>query len=630
MSYPIYRQDFEGGTTLATACPELVDSNSAFAIDSSGAHAFTGTNSLRIVTLGTNHSIQSNTADILSGNVVVTAYVQFGTTGETTDVQARELPVGVDPTTYQRMTFTAAMGIGLVQNNAGSIATLNTTISGVTPPINTWLCCELRCNGTTISARVIRQDTGQFFVNTGAGSWSSAAPALDSSNSGTATMAAGAGSWGLRIGDATSFYVDNLFYGPAVPAVDVTSFSLTSVGATQQLTAGGFTDPLFGVTWSSSNTGVATVNSAGLVTAVSPGTCTITATGKRDAGQTATSAATVTSTSATNYTLTVPTPNSGCANNPSGNFTVSPNGTFTGSIMVTPSGGGLSTPITLSWTASSAPQTFTITPTSSGSVTLSPTNSGTLGNPSPVTYAVTAQTLSVSPSIFYASTPATATITGVGTRWTTSAPTLTVTGTAAAGTTIRSVVVLSDTSATALVSPGTTVGPMTFHDSSTAATSVASVATTPTAWSYMSSVVGFSAGLVGSVGYTVVRSDGSTYAARTTAGVFAIGSAGYAALVSLPMSGSYAILWDDGASHFALEAVNPIGVEPTSAAVPGGLNQSQCLSQILAAVSGLASGFVGTGTSNAVFLAPDGVTARITGTVDQMGNRTGLTLSPPL
>jgi hypothetical protein len=96
------------------------------------------------------------------------------------------------------------------------------------------------------------------------------------------------------------------------------------------------------------------------------------------------------------------------------------------------------------------------------------------------------------------------------------------------------------------------------------------------------------------------------------------------------MSGSYAILWDDGASHFAFEVVNPIGVEPPSGAVPGGLNQSQALAEILAAVSGLASGFVGTGSSNSVFLAPDGVTARITGTVDQLGNRSGLTLSPPI
>ena len=177
---------------------------------------------------------------------------------------------------------------------------------------------------------------------------------------------------------ATSCYIDDLIIEPAVPSIDNPTFSLTGSGSTQQLTAGGFTDPLYGVTWSSSNTAVATVNRAGLVTAVAAGTATITATGKRDSGQTATATATVTTTSATSYTLTTPTPCSGCANNPSGNFTVTPNGSYTGSITITPSGGGLSRPITLNWTASSTPQTFTITPTAAGQSLLTPTNSGTL------------------------------------------------------------------------------------------------------------------------------------------------------------------------------------------------------------------------------------------------------------
>ena len=152
--------------------------------------------------------------------------------------------------------------------------------------------------------RVVRQDTGQFFVNSGSGSWSSS----PQNQSGTATLTESAGSFGLRLGDPTSLYVDNLIIEPAVPSIDNPTFSLIETGSTQQLTAGGFTDPLYGVTWSSSNTGVATVNSAGLVTAVSAGTATITATGKRDAGQTATATATVTTTSATSYTLTTPTP----------------------------------------------------------------------------------------------------------------------------------------------------------------------------------------------------------------------------------------------------------------------------------------------------------------------------------
>lgn len=625
MSYPTYRQDFEGGSTLGTACPELVDQDGAYGIDTISGNAFTGTHSLKLTNLAGNHSILSNTTDSLGGEVVFSAYLRTGSTSNSLALYARSVPSGIAPTNYLRGSY-GASGLTLIQVVSGTPTNLNSPISGFVEPANLYVCLELRCHGTTISMRLVRQDTGQFFVHSGSGSWSSSPQTV----SVTTTLTEAAGAWGLRLGDNTSCNVDDLVIDPAVPSIDNTAFTITGVGGNQQLTAGGFTDPLFGVTWSSSNTGVATVNSAGLVTAVSPGTATITATGKRDPGQTATATATVTATSATSYTLTTPTPDSGWVNNPSGTFTVTPNGTYTGSITITPSGGGLSSPITLNWTSSSTPQTFTIAPTSSGSVTLSPTNSGTLGNPSPVTYSVNAQTLSANPSTFYASVPVTASFTGIGTKWMTSAPTLTVTGPAAAGTTIASVAVISDTAATALVTPGSTVGSIMFHDLTTAATAPASVATAPTTWTYMTSVTGFSAGLVGSVGYTVLRSDGSTYAARTTAGVFAIGSAGYAALVSLPMSGSFAILWDDGASHSAFESINPIGVEPPSGAVPGGINQSQCLAAVLAAVSGLASGFVGTGSSNPVFLAPDGITTRIAGTVDQLGNRTGLTLNPPV
>ena len=78
---------------------------------------------------------------------------------------------------------------------------------------------------------------------------------------------------------------------------------------------------------------------------------------------------------ATAYTVTAPTPASGLINTASGNFTVQPNGPYTGTITITPSGGGLSTPMVLTWANSSAPQTFAITPTVVGTVTLTFTNS---------------------------------------------------------------------------------------------------------------------------------------------------------------------------------------------------------------------------------------------------------------
>jgi hypothetical protein len=239
-----------------------------------------------------------------------------------------------------------------------------------------------------------------------------------------------------------------------------------------------------------------------------------------------------------------------------------------------------------------------------------------------------AQGLSVNPINFYETQPVLTTFAGTGTNWQSSPPTITVTG--VSGVSIGSLTVVSNTSATAMVTPGSSLGSIVFHDSTTSAVASASVMAGPTTWFYLASVVGFSSGLIGSVGYTVFRSDGTIYAARTTNGVVALGSAAYSAIVSLPMSGSYCIQWDDNANHYAYETVSPIGVEPVSTSLPGGLNQSQALAEILAAVSGIASGFAGTGSSNPVFLAPDGATARIAGTVDQLGNRTGLTLSPPL
>jgi len=91
---------------------------------------------------------------------------------------------------------------------------------------------------------------------------------------------------------------------------------------------------------------------------------------------------------ATGYTFTGPS--TGNINTTSSNFTVSPNGTYTGTITVTPSGGGLSIPIVLTFNTNSTPQTFTITPTATGTVTLIPTNSGSLTNPSSMSYNVIA------------------------------------------------------------------------------------------------------------------------------------------------------------------------------------------------------------------------------------------------
>ena len=89
-------------------------------------------------------------------------------------------------------------------------------------------------------------------------------------------------------------------------------------------------------------------------------------------------------------TFTLSGPSSGSVNSASTNFTVTPDNLYNGTITITPSGGGLSTPIVLTFTDSATPQTFTITPTTSGVVTLTPTNNSSLTNPSAVTYTANA------------------------------------------------------------------------------------------------------------------------------------------------------------------------------------------------------------------------------------------------
>lgn len=86
-------------------------------------------------------------------------------------------------------------------------------------------------------------------------------------------------------------------------------------------------------------------------------------------------------------TFTFTGPAGGRINSASTNFTVTPSAAYTGTITITPSGGGLSAPIVLTFAASAAPQTFTITPTSIGPVLLTPTNSGSLTNPAALSYA---------------------------------------------------------------------------------------------------------------------------------------------------------------------------------------------------------------------------------------------------
>jgi Fibronectin type III domain len=88
---------------------------------------------------------------------------------------------------------------------------------------------------------------------------------------------------------------------------------------------------------------------------------------------------------ANSYSFSGPT--GGALNTASSNFTVTPNAAYTGTVTVALFGGGLSTLKVFTFSNSSAPQTFTITPTAVGPVSLMPSNSGALANPPALAYA---------------------------------------------------------------------------------------------------------------------------------------------------------------------------------------------------------------------------------------------------
>lgn len=102
------------------------------------------------------------------------------------------------------------------------------------------------------------------------------------------------------------------------------------------------------------------------------------------------------SNSATPYvpatTFTFTGPSGGSVRSASTNFTVTPNAVYYGTITLTPTGAAAAglNPIVLTWSGTSTVQTFTITPLASGVITLVPTNSNGLANPSNLTYTANA------------------------------------------------------------------------------------------------------------------------------------------------------------------------------------------------------------------------------------------------
>jgi len=81
--------------------------------------------------------------------------------------------------------------------------------------------------------------------------------------------------------------------------------------------------------------------------------------------------------------------------------TVTPNGTTTGTITITPSGCGLSTPQTLTFSGGASSQTLAFIPTIAGTLTLTGTNTAGLTNPSAITDTIGAITAPTSTTIYF-------------------------------------------------------------------------------------------------------------------------------------------------------------------------------------------------------------------------------------
>ncbi len=386
-SYPIARFDFESGT-LASA--GLDDFDSVFSIGTT--NPYTGTHSIsQSGTAG--HDIFTALADSLGGDMTVTGYFYITAASSGVQIQARVQPAGTDNTTNIRAIFNVA-GLYVIQDVGGTVTNLSAQGSGVSIPNNVWLCLELRMSGTAISARIINETTGNYFENAsgGAGSWVSSVQSATGTLSGGPT---GAGSYGVRLANATAntIFFDDLICDPAIPSINNPTFSISSASGTQQLTAGGFTDPLHanpgGVTWASSNTAVATVGATtGLVVATGNGSATITATGIRDTTQTATAAATITGQAAASI-ATLAGPTIALAGVQSAPFTISLDHNSGGSGIVvslastggsdnfqTSIGGGNVTSITIASGTTSG--TFYLTPSATESVSISITTSPVL------------------------------------------------------------------------------------------------------------------------------------------------------------------------------------------------------------------------------------------------------------
>jgi len=250
----------------------------------------------------------------------VNTSLQFTATGTYKDGSSRDLTALVNWASFATATATINAGglaTGVAAGSTTITASLGTIIGSTSLTITapTISSIVVTPDGLTLGIGIGEQYTATAIYSDGSTqdlvsgvTWTSSAPGVASINSSGLATTVGAGSATItaKVGSLTD--TTQL----TVVAANLVSISVTptpssiAVGTAQQFSAvGSFNDGstqlLTSVTWSSSSSSVATINSSGLATAVGTGTATITAT---SGSVTGTAALTVTGASVTAITVT--------------------------------------------------------------------------------------------------------------------------------------------------------------------------------------------------------------------------------------------------------------------------------------------------------------------------------------
>jgi hypothetical protein len=535
-----------------------------------GTYSLSGT----ISGSGVSASINVGTAnDGNSGNsTLMFAAMLVSGTGEEADGWIN-VPSTAGPTTGYRIGYSVSGGLSLYHVLSNSFTQLGSSIGASTAfAVGSWYYITINRAGAVISGAVQRKSDGAYLQSNG--SWGSTTFAYCLSVTDGSPLAASAGFAALyTFGTNPVVQFDNVVFQTAA-----TSFSLTgpSAGIENQASAN------FTVTPNDLYLGTFTPSAATLTGTFAPSSVIFSST---SASQTftftptnlttgtiggagvpvITAPSTVSFTSeaaATSFTLTGPT--SGYNHNASTNFTFTPNGGYSGTITPTMNGlAGAWNPTTLTWSLSLAAQTATFTPSAVGSGNANGTPIPSLTAPANAAYSSLAQTFSLSVADLAISASTGVTLTGVGTLWSTSAPTFTPSG--VAGVSVGTATVVNNTTATATITTGAAMGTVTFADSTTSATSTANVTTLQTILTAVDFGQGFT-GLLGSVGFTVEKflaGSYSTYQARTVSGIGTL-QGSTAATFLANVSNNYVVQWDTGGGSpaYLFDAISSQSIVP--------------------------------------------------------------------